>query len=330
MLEGLQLTPLESRCYEILVALPERSIDHLVDRADARSGDVRAALARLADRGLVTIADGGERLVPAPPEVAVELLIRQQQERHERARVYAAELTERYRAGGSPGEVDEHVELVQGRAAVAQRFEQLQRAAREEVIVFVKPPFITPTDDQAATEEAVLANGVQVRGIYERTALEDPEDTSQIARLLADGEQARVVAEVPFKLAIADRSLGLLPFDPDSSLGETAFLVHPCGLLTGLIALAEALWQVGAPVSPAAADAELPLAGSAEDPDHAVLRLLQAGLTDAAIARRLGASERTIGRRVRRLMDRSGAQTRFQLGWRAAERGWLEESEPVP
>ena len=57
-----------------------------------------------------------------------------------------------------------------------------------------------------------------------------------------------------------------------------------------------------------------------------VLQLLQAGLTDAVS--RLGTSERTVGRRVRLLMDRAAAETRFQLGWRAAERGWLSEDAP--
>jgi DNA-binding NarL/FixJ family response regulator len=54
------------------------------------------------------------------------------------------------------------------------------------------------------------------------------------------------------------------------------------------------------------------------------LSLLRAGLTDEAIARQTGTSPRTIGRRVRRLMDLTGTETRFQLGVRALEHGWLD------
>jgi hypothetical protein len=43
------------------------------------------------------------------------------------------------------------------------------------------------------------------------------------------------------------------------------------------------------------------------------------------IARELRLSERTYQRRVRGLMERVNAQTRFQLARQAARRGWLNE-----
>lgn len=57
--------------------------------------------------------------------------------------------------------------------------------------------------------------------------------------------------------------------------------------------------------------------------DSELLELLASGLTDAAIGRRLGVSYRTVQRRVRTLMMRLEAATRFQAGSRAVHRGWL-------
>ncbi|MFI6063030.1 hypothetical protein [Streptomyces sp. NPDC051286] len=54
-----------------------------------------------------------------------------------------------------------------------------------------------------------------------------------------------------------------------------------------------------------------------------VLMLLLAGNTDAAVAARLGISLRTMPRRVRRLMDLAGTDSRVLLGWHARDRGWL-------
>lgn len=51
--------------------------------------------------------------------------------------------------------------------------------------------------------------------------------------------------------------------------------------------------------------------------------MLSAGMTDAAIARTLGVSPRTVARRVGALQDRLGARSRFQLAALAAQRGWL-------
>ena len=51
------------------------------------------------------------------------------------------------------------------------------------------------------------------------------------------------------------------------------------------------------------------------------LSLLLVGLNDQAIAFHLKTSLRTVQRRVRHLMDRAGARTRTQLGWKAARLG---------
>lgn len=57
--------------------------------------------------------------------------------------------------------------------------------------------------------------------------------------------------------------------------------------------------------------------------DVQLLGLLFAGLTDAAIARQLDTSVRTVQRRLTRLMERAGVGNRAQLAWQAARGGWL-------
>jgi DNA-binding NarL/FixJ family response regulator len=57
--------------------------------------------------------------------------------------------------------------------------------------------------------------------------------------------------------------------------------------------------------------------------DARILGLLLAGLTDHAVANQLGLSMRSVQRRIRALMDLVAAETRLQLGFHAARRGWL-------
>ena len=59
------------------------------------------------------------------------------------------------------------------------------------------------------------------------------------------------------------------------------------------------------------------------DQERLILTLLAAGVPDATVARRVGVSQRTFDRRVRSVMDRLNARTRFQAGVLAARRGWL-------
>ena len=59
--------------------------------------------------------------------------------------------------------------------------------------------------------------------------------------------------------------------------------------------------------------------------ERAVASLLVTGMTDEMAARRLGLSRRTFRRRLKALMDKLGARSRFQAGFMLAETGWASE-----
>ncbi|MEZ0107240.1 DNA-binding NarL/FixJ family response regulator [Catenulispora sp. EB89] len=70
---------------------------------------------------------------------------------------------------------------------------------------------------------------------------------------------------------------------------------------------------------------------TAMDTKERTLVLLIGGLTDGAVAHRLGVSERTVERYVRALMDGAGCRNRMQLGRYAALAGLPAHGpEPVP
>ncbi len=60
----------------------------------------------------------------------------------------------------------------------------------------------------------------------------------------------------------------------------------------------------------------------------AIVRLLAEGLTDEVIAQRIGISKRTYRRRLKNVMRKLGAGSRFEAGARAVQNGWLEEEPP--
>ncbi|WP_232790990.1 response regulator transcription factor [Streptomyces kanasensis] len=59
------------------------------------------------------------------------------------------------------------------------------------------------------------------------------------------------------------------------------------------------------------------------DLERTVLRLMAAGQLDEVISRHIGLSVRTTRRIISDLTGRLGANSRFQAGVRAAERGWI-------
>ena len=97
--------------------------------------------------------------------------------------------------------------------------------------------------------------------------------------------------------------------------GHGAETTRDPATLRALAALAELLWQRAEP---------LPGQGrTPTDTERRMLGMLVQGLTDQAIAHRLGTSDRTVRRTVAQLMTTLGAHSRFEAGVRAVERGWV-------
>lgn len=279
---------------------------------------VRPAVSALEAAGLVSRLTGYPvRYQPAPPNVALEVLIRAREQELQQVRLLTASLSDRYRQGRGTAQPEEVVEVVTSKEAALQRWEQLQHSARKEVRAFDRPPYASAAATNQAEEE-LLAAGVSVRCVYARAGLELPGRMDALRRLIDAGEQARVTADVPVKMFLADDSIGLISLERPT-IADGALVIHASSLLDTLRALFEAVWAQAVPVRFDDSDQ----AGENGTDDGTLLAMLAMGLTDEAIGRQLGKHSRTVQRHVRRLMNELGAQTRFQAGLQAARLGRL-------
>jgi DNA-binding CsgD family transcriptional regulator len=153
--------------------------------------------------------------------------------------------------------------------------------------------------------------------------VEQPGRLADLERGVTWGEQARVLPALPMKLVLVDDRIGAVPLQASPGAIASVALVHPSGLLEGLSALFEALWQVALPLDLDAERGANPPDQPSRD-ERRILSLLTAGLPDEMVARQLGMSDRTYQRRIHDLMKRLRAQTRFQLARQAMQNGWLD------
>jgi sugar-specific transcriptional regulator TrmB/DNA-binding CsgD family transcriptional regulator len=328
-LDRLGVTNAEQQLYEVLLAYPDRTLTQLAELTELGPSRLRGLLKSLATKGLLTkTADRPARFAPAPPDIAIEVLALQRQQEIERARLEGIAFCNRVRHTNFPM-MDSPVEMIRGRRTVAHRFQQIQQTARQELLILDKPPYVVEShDEQHLLQQELQHRGVRYRTIYDRDALGPAERVEKLRQLAASGEEARVLAGVPMKLVIADRKIGLTPHEqhsPDEP-AESAVLVRSSSLLDGLVTLFETLWEQATPLWPhyrwpALRDSSSDASDGLSTRDQQLLALLAAGLTDQAIARKLGVALRTVERRVRRMMDGLGARTRFQAGLQAAVRG---------
>ncbi|MGW4380546.1 LuxR C-terminal-related transcriptional regulator [Kitasatospora sp. NPDC004531] len=202
------------------------------------------------------------------------------------------------------------VERVADRRQIRHRIFQIESEMHEETLA-AQPGGARPIGQmrQALTRSLdFLERGVGMRTLYQPGALADPPTVDYAATVVAAGERIRVLDEPFRKMLIFDRRIAIISASPDDN--QAAFIEDPAVLAT-LIDLFERDWMRAARIDWPA------LAGRPRDTGvpKELGALLAQGLTQRAIASRLGLSERTVAAHIARLRDLYDAETLFQLGW---------------
>jgi DNA-binding CsgD family transcriptional regulator len=288
VLEALGVCSEDEQLYRALLARPESTATDLTSFVDWPANRVGRHLRSLLSLGLASRTPGRPaRYVPAVPDAAVELLALRKQAAILEARLGAATLTAEFRRPDA-------FTVIRGTEAIAQRFYQAQQCAQNEVLVL----------DQLLLSRR---HGVTYRTIYDMASLSSPAD---LVAVRSSG--CRMLRDVPLKLLVVDRRTALLPTGAD-----VVVELGPSSLLDALLRLFDLLWQQASPVAPTVSEGPLTVE------DQQLLSLAAAGLTDQAIARRLGVAQRTVERRMQRILRALDATTRFQAGLRAGQQGLL-------
>ncbi|MFI6826695.1 transcriptional regulator TrmB [Kribbella sp. NPDC050241] len=315
MLETVGVDPPDEEAYRALLTASGCGIAELAKLLDRDEREVAATVERLETLGLLTTtSDHPMRLLPTRPDVAVDTLVAVRRAELDRVRAEARVLLTELRAQ-EQHRPENLVEVIVGQEAIAARFAQLLNGTREELLVLDRPPYASKTGESEPRVHRLLSDGVVVRGIYSPDSLDRPGGVDQAYSAADAGETSRVHPQLPMKLAVFDRRAALMPLDVDQ-LVDSALVVHPCALLDALVEMFTLLWDQAVPVVPVVKTDPL---------DARLMTLLGAGLKDDAIARQLGLSSRTVGRRVAELMETLGARTRFQAGIHAQRRHLLED-----
>jgi sugar-specific transcriptional regulator TrmB len=317
MLESLGIRQHDEVVYRELLSRSEAEADELASALERESTDVTDSLTSLEELGLVHRLPGRPvRVRAARPDVAVDVLVNRRKEELARtqlaARALLAEMPaeERHRP-------EDIVEVLVGRAAIAARFEQLLVGTRQELLVLDRPPYVSSPQHADTFVRRLLRDDVVVRGIYAPEALALPgalEDAQSSSRA---GQQSRVHADLPMKLAISDRRLAILPVGVEETV-DAALCIRLSSLMDALVRLFELLWSQATPI--VVSD------DTGQVTDRELAALLAARAKDDVIARHLGTSTRTLSRRVSQLMDHLHVRTRFQAGVQAVRLGWLDPS----
>lgn len=308
--------------YLALVDAPPLSVAELTALGVLTSDALLPALKALESHGLIHQLPGQSRRYSAvDPELGLVTLVAEQEQAASSARSAAHQLTEGFRAARRGQDPLDVIDVVVGLDSELRRCDELQRLASDELRGFDKPPYLSGAINQTVLER--LGDGISVRVLYDKSALEAPGVPAQIRRYRDAGEQQRALDGVPLKMIIADEKLAVIRLTSESTGASSSLFVHPSVLLEGLSRVFETLWRFATPLHPDDAEPGTSAPGRCSPDESTILGLLAVGMTDEAIGRHLGTSVRTVRRQLRATMDRLGVRTRFQAALRAKERNWL-------
>src|SRR3954454_16297439 len=313
--------------YRLLLRNPDSSLHELSGITGLADADLREHLAGLTGAGLVEVRGdsgaetGGGVVTARPPQEAPSRLVNEETQRLqsrgdqlETVRELLPSLSAEHLAAAAPRGEQVNVELVEG-GDVLQLVRSLTAASTGDLLWLRPDPWnIAVSAELDHWVREVVRAGRRSRAIYPARVLEQ---APELIRARADaGEHVRILAEVPFRLAVMGGSAIVLDEEMSAPNGRRV-VIRQQSMIKALTVTFESLWEKAMTVPG--------LEGQRYDDEAGDRRLLldqlAGGAKDEQIARALTLSVRTVRRRVAGLLDDLGAQSRFQAGVEAVRRG---------
>lgn len=314
--------------YRTILVHPMATVEEIRQEAGLGAKETLDVLDRLAKLALVNWNGQAPTAQLVEPTTALyALLARQESEVAERQlrlsasrqaidQLLAARASDEVTAAG--------MERLVGLQAVRHKLQELAEGCQDHVWS------LNPGGPQSAANlqrsrplnQATLARGVTMRAIYQEAVHNDDATTAHLRWLEEQGAQVRLAGVLPLRMIIVDGERALVPIDEsDSSRG--ALVLTGTSLLAGLRELFVCTWRDARPFGPRARR----LPGDFSMQEREALRLWAQGMTDRAVARALGVSDRTIRRTSETICSRLGARSRFEAGARARDVGLLDSGD---
>ena len=246
----LGLTTYEAKAYASLVRRDSYTAAQVARQAGLPRQRIYDVLASLVEKGLASTRPGAVvKYAAIAPDAAIDRLVAARRiemlELERDAVEVIAGLGPQYEAGQVHSDPLEYIEVLRDRGAINERFAELQAGVKREILVFTKPPYATPPQENVEGIEVTRTH--EARSVYELSILDDPATRDGVRRFIDAGEEARFVPEVPLKLVIIDEAIVMFGMqDPVGGREELTIMVVEHHALAQTLKLAfDSVWASG-------------------------------------------------------------------------------------
>ena len=249
-LTQLGLTTYEAKTYLALIRRDSSTAAQVARLAGVPRQRIYDVLSSLVEKGLASTRPGrAVKYVAVAPELAIGNLVEDRRaslaELERQTATMVEKLGPAYRAGREHTDPLEYIEVLRDKRAINERFAELQDAIKTEILVFTKPPYATPVQEEVKGLEVTKTH--VARSVYEFSAFADPAFVRGIRQFIEAGEEARFVPELPMKLVIIDETIVMFGMeDPVAGSSELTIMVVEHPSLAKVLKIAfMAVWEQG-------------------------------------------------------------------------------------
>lgn len=257
-LTELGLSQREARVYLVLLKKCDFTATELARVSGIPRQKIYDILDNLIKRGVCVERTGRvKRYKAIAPESATRGLLEQyrhdfeneMREREMLAQELSKDLADQYARNQRRVDPLEYITMLRDRQQIIRNWKLLQNGAKREICSFNKAPFAAPFAENIKDETAVLKRRVKIRAIYELEVTQNAEYVEALECWTAAGEDARVIKELPMKLAIFDEQITMVPLDDPISLTPslTTMVINHAGFARAQKAVFESYWERAVP-----------------------------------------------------------------------------------
>jgi len=320
MLEALGLTQNADQLYLEALRKPGQTVAEMAQSLSLSLGEAARSHQELSDHGLL-LQETSEGVTVVSPAKAADILIARQEANLTAQRALLEERrsqAERLKVSLYHDAAAE-TETVVGADAINEKLSALNAMTESEVATLAPGGAYTTEQIKAAKaiDSEMLARGIKTRTIFLSSVRNDKPTLDYVRWLNERGAEVRTVPKLPIRMIISDWKTAVLPLDlADASQGIIIYR-NPT-IIHALQELFEMTWASAMPFG-----MKHYKDGPLSDEERIVLEFLAIGRDDEEIAQRLGVVDRTARSKIKKLVERLGAKTHFEAGYRAVKNGWL-------
>jgi len=239
------LLPREARVYLALLNKNRFTATEIAQVSGIPRQKIYEILDNLIKKGICVEKVGKvKRYKAVEPESVFRVLIGQYKEKEKLALVLSNDLSVLYEKNREKFDPLEYIKVLKDRKQIYERWMFLEREAKQEILAFTKAPYTISFTDNVE-EINTLNKGVKIRSIYENKDIIKEEYAKTMSSWVSAGEEARIVEELPMKMAIFDEKITILALNDPVSLKPsiTTMIINHSSFAKAQKYVFESIWE---------------------------------------------------------------------------------------